>query len=394
MSADDLDDVVLQRSWPDQYDRVVRRGRRLRRRRRMFALAPVVAAVAVVAVVAGLALSARSDGEAVRTVGAPSAGEPVLRQRVAFVRVIDGGRGGTELFVTDADGSHLRPLSTDAGLRDGAPAFSPDGAWIAFQSERDNPQRAVRRVTDLYVMRPDGTGVRRLTTTSDPGRGNGVRHPAWSPDSTWLAAAAEDADDVSRIVLLHPDGTGAHAITGGAGDVGPVWSPDGAWIAFRRRPPGGDEELWVVRPDGTGGRRVVPRIHDGPVAWTPDGSRLTYAGDLPGGRTRLFTVALDGSGRRRVTFGPGIDDLEPAWSADGRLLVYSDDPDGEYLVDAEVGGSTTITGGRRPGCLVVTVPGGGAPRVLTSPEAGDQDRSPSLGPPPEPDQARPSSARR
>jgi Tol biopolymer transport system component len=380
MPADDQmdDDVVLRRSWSELYGDVVRRGTRLRRRRRLAAVAPVV--VAVLGLAVGIVVAADDEDEAVRAGPPPGGDEPALDQRVAFVRLVDEGDGGTAIFVVDGDGSDLHRLSPDATLLDGAPAFSPDGAWIAFQSERDNPQRAVKRATDIYLMRPDGTDVRRLTTTADPGLGNGVRHPAWAPDSAWLAVAAEDAADISRILVLRPDGTEARAITDGPGDVGPVWSPDAAWIAFRRRPPGGSEELWVVRPDGTDARRVVAPVHDGPVAWMPDGSALTYPAELPDGRTRLFTVAPDGSRREQVSVGPGQDDREPAWSSDGRLLVYSTDPDGEYLGGGETDDSAA-TGGLQPSRLVVAVPGRGVVRTLTDPDDGDSDRGPSLAPP-------------
>jgi len=113
----------------------------------------------------------------------------------------------------------------------------------------------------------------------------------------------------------------------------------------------------------------VAPLHDGPVAWTPDGSALTYAAELPDGRTRLFTVAPDGSGRQQVSGGPGKHDLEPAWSFDGRLLVYSADPDGE------------LSDGPQPSRLVVAVPGGEVVQTLTAPGDGTEDRSASLAPP-------------
>jgi TolB protein len=323
----------------------------------------------------------RGNDVAVRTAEEPSGRPAVLAQPVAFVRHFEGGDRGSAIFVVDADGSGLRRLSVNDTWNDGSPAWSPDGGWIAFQSERDNPLRGAKRVTDIYLMRPDGSGVRRVTTTRDlAGPGNGVRHPAWSPGSDLLAVAEEDATDSSRILVIHPDGTGARAITEGPGDVGPAWSPDGNWIAFRRRPPGGDaEELWVVRPDGSDARRVVPRIFDAPIAWTPDSGRLTYAEQLPEGVIRLFTVELDGSGRRQVSAGPGVEDNCPVWSDDGALVVYSADPDRQYAVDREPGGPVVSSGGRAPGRLVVLEPGG-VSRPLTDPAEGENDVSPSLGP--------------
>ena len=74
----------------------------------------------------------------------------------------------------------------------GNDSHTPDGRRIAFQSERDNPLRGIKRVTDIYTMRVDGTDVRRLTTTDQPGLGNGVRHPSWSPDGAWIGFFADN----------------------------------------------------------------------------------------------------------------------------------------------------------------------------------------------------------
>ena len=62
---------------------------------------------------------------------------------------------GYALFVMDASGLHQRRL-TFVQAEDGLPAWSPDGKRIAFLSQRSGS-------TEVYVMRPDGTRVRRLT---------------------------------------------------------------------------------------------------------------------------------------------------------------------------------------------------------------------------------------
>jgi Tol biopolymer transport system component len=81
-------------------------------------------------------------------------------------------------------GGAARELTTPGGIaNDGDPLFSPDGGWIAFAR---NPARGV---SDVYVVRPDGTGLRRLTTTPIPPSPQphvGSSPLAWSPDSSRL----------------------------------------------------------------------------------------------------------------------------------------------------------------------------------------------------------------
>ena len=127
--------------------------------------------------VASLALSV------VDTKGRPSAGNARLKRatrggswqptwspdgkRIAFATQ----GNGAELFVIDADGSNLRRVGRSLGrgeLRE--PAWSPDGEWIAFAATN-------RKSYDIYVIRPDGTGLRRVTRTNDANEDS----PAWLP---------------------------------------------------------------------------------------------------------------------------------------------------------------------------------------------------------------------
>jgi len=77
------------------------------------------------------------------------------------------------LYVTDDRGSIQELVVADPSAT--APAWSPDGKWIAFMSNRDGNW-------ELYMVGADGLGLRRLT--------NGPEHdgvPTWSPDGQWIA---------------------------------------------------------------------------------------------------------------------------------------------------------------------------------------------------------------
>ena len=63
--------------------------------------------------------------------------------------------GQLGLFVANADGTDERPLLATGGL-DYDAAWSPDGAWLAFTSERDGS-------ADIYRVHPNGSGLERLT---------------------------------------------------------------------------------------------------------------------------------------------------------------------------------------------------------------------------------------
>ena len=110
------------------------------------------------------------------------------------------------MSIVDVDGSRVVDLS---GVGEGWQVdWSPDGRSILFASHRDHPDN----YTDIYVMRPDGSGVKRLTR-------NRAYTPAWSPDGRHIVFSA------TGLFVMRADGSG---ITRLPVDVGETALPDWA----------------------------------------------------------------------------------------------------------------------------------------------------------------------
>jgi Tol biopolymer transport system component len=129
-------------------------------------------------------------------------------RRIAFVAERDHD---SEVYVMNADGTGQRRLTDNEG-QDTDPVFSPDGTRIAYVHARYGTQFA-----DIVVMNPDGTGKRRLTPV-DP---SADRAPAFSPDGRRIAFVS-DRSGHRELWLMRADGTGPRRLTF---DSGPEVTP-------------------------------------------------------------------------------------------------------------------------------------------------------------------------
>src|SRR4051812_47292952 len=104
----------------------------------------------------------------------------------------------------------------------------------------------------------------------------------------------------------------------------------------------GPSRIWVARPDGRGARPVTHGdVSDGAPAWSPDGRRLVFVrSSRSGSGSSLWIVGAAGEGLRRLT--RGAVDLEPSWSRDRRIAFVRINPatyqSGIWVTDAR--GST------------------------------------------------------
>jgi TolB protein len=249
---------------------------------------------------------------------------------------------------TDPAEQHPRRLTNNVSA-DLFPAISPDGKWIAFDSNRLRAAADPPYTSDLFLMHPDGTEQRHLA------RGSSV---SWSPDSRNIAFHAS-ASGVGRpinplgwVATIDSDifvANVADLLDGVAQpinitnnpqtiDEDPDWSPDGQRIVFtsypvRDKPANSTSaKIYVMRVNSHGvpvqdglpnPRRLTNSTEDERApAWSPDGTRIAYI--CRNGGARNFEVCvMNADGTNQVALTTDIFNIAtPSWSPDGKQVVF------------------------------------------------------------------------
>ncbi|MFQ5536843.1 MAG: prolyl oligopeptidase family serine peptidase [Gemmatimonadota bacterium] len=222
------------------------------------------------------------------------------------------------------------------------PQISPDGSRVVYV-RRGSDVMTDRSRTALWIINADGSGHRPLTDGTFS-----VSSPRWSPDGTRLAYVSSK-DGSSQIFLRWMDtGQTAELTNVTESPQGLSWSPDGTRLAFtmlvREKP----EHFAAMPPRPKGAEWADPPRVETRLRYRADGR-----GWLPHGYTQIFVVPAEGGTPRQVTTGAYNHGGAPAWSPDGRALVFSANghEDGGYQprnseiyeVDVETGALRQLT---------------------------------------------------
>lgn len=226
------------------------------------------------------------------------------------------GKSGIDVIYTDRK-SLLRIVDWEGFYN--SPRWSPDGQWIVFSFREINSSQ-----TDLYLARPDGSLIKRLTFSN----GDKIL-PSWSPDGNRIVFSRyleQQKYDEIDIFTIESDGSQLTRLTNtpDTWEYNPVYSPDGEYISFLAKSKDMEfdqYELMIMNEDGTDVKHVIKQpVGDSSISWSPDSKRLAFRSSE--GCGNLFVVNIDGSGLRQITNTPGRD-RDPTWSEDGNHIAFN-----------------------------------------------------------------------
>jgi len=261
-------------------------------------------------------------------------------QWIVFTSERDG-LGNSNLYRCRADGTQAERL-TDSPHVDNTGAFSPDGRKVAFVSTREG------FLANIWVLDLETKELRNLTgapgVQGKPGLPDGFYRPAWSPDGQWIAFSSDrntewkghhdgagwEHTQELGIYIIRADGSGFRQVAARPAHClgSPKWSPDGKRIVFYETL--AEYTYWVLRPD------LLPKIESQIVSVdVQSGARVEHTSG-PGfklapqyvSNDEIFYRRKGGAGEGLYSTAPGKPAVKipglrtPSWSPDGKQVIY------------------------------------------------------------------------
>ncbi|MGB8473676.1 MAG: S9 family peptidase [Candidatus Acidiferrum sp.] len=247
-----------------------------------------------------------------------------------------------DLWIADIANGESHQLTASKKSSTNA-AWSPDGKWIAFLSDRPGQRTGTPEdKKQIYMISADGGEARQLTKVE-----TGVKDFAWSPDSRKLAFAAEDPE--SKAMKDRKEKYGEYHVVHSDYSMTHLWTLE---------IPASEAEAFPEPKRLTEGAEFSV----GDFAWSPDGTRIAFSAQrdpdlISIGTADLYVVTVSDIKIKKIVSTPGPDG-NPQWSPDGKQIAYETADGSKYFFYTNVK-------------IAAVNAQGGAPRVLT--DAFDED---------------------
>jgi len=190
-----------------------------------------------------------------------------------------------------------RMVSFPAGTAGGSnqsPAWSGDGARIAFSSSRSGDP-------EIWVADASGANLHRVTTFAGPDVA-----PTWNPRTNVQLAWVSGRTGLPQIYTMDQDGTSVQRLTDGGYAISPSWSPNGQFLTFswnRKYGPGapGGQDIYVM---DIASKRWLQVTHESGSndfpSWAPDGRHIVFERST-GGHSQIWSMLADGTEQHQLT---------------------------------------------------------------------------------------------
>jgi dipeptidyl aminopeptidase/acylaminoacyl peptidase len=245
------------------------------------------------------------------------------------------------LWIVDIAASESHAL-TSAKKSSTNPAWSPDGKWIAFLSDRPGQITGTPEgKKQLYVIPADGGEAQQLTKIESD-----VNDLEWAPDSKRIAFLASDVEP--KTLKDRKEKYGEYSVVHADYQMTHLWIIE---ISSESTPAPEPKRL----TDGD-------KFSIGDFSWSPDGTRIAFSAqkdpDLISSETAdLYVVTVSDSAVKKIVSTPGPD-RNPQWSPDGKNIAFETTAGAKYFFYANVK-------------IAVVSAEGGTPQILT--ESFDED---------------------
>ena len=180
--------------------------------------------------------------------------------------------------------------------------------------------------SSIYTVRPNGSGLRRLTVPPTRQQLGGDSGPVWSPSGRRIVFERDLTywgSDRFRLAAVPAAGGLARQLTKGPFDAMPTISPSGRRIAFVRG--GATAALYTMDRFGRHAARLLSDGLDVSPAWSPDGKTIAFSRladpSLPIDQATLYLADANGSHVRPLGDAT-VMGVSPSWSPDGRKIAF------------------------------------------------------------------------